>query len=141
MNKFKSIDELRSVKRRLYFRKEELEAEMKDNVKSLKHSLSLPGIIGNITGSHNPPNGENKSSPGNPIMNNVSATVLDILVNDFFLRKSSYFKRFFMSYLIRLVGPSLMHNAGPVLSNLLKKTGLMKAHNGQEENEETARYW
>ncbi len=123
MNKYKSIDELRSAKGRLYFRKEELEAEIKNNFASLKHSLTPSGIIGNFMTAKNSHAAENTQGPG--MLNNVAATAMDILVNDIFLRRKSYFKRFFMSYLIRIVGPTLMHTAGPLINKLAKKTGIM----------------
>lgn len=124
MNKFRSIDDLRSARARLYFRKEELESEIKNNFESLKHSLTPSGIIKNFRSSKNLPVSENNQSPG--LMDNVAATAMDILVNDIFLRRKSYFKRFFMSYLIRLVGPSLMHTAGPLINRLAKKTGILE---------------
>jgi len=124
MNKFKTIDELRSVKGKLYFRKEELEQEIKNNIDSIKHSLTPSGIFDSIKSSINKPGASAPDKePG--ILNNVAATAMDILVNDIFLRRTSYVKRFVMSYLIRLLGPTVMHNAGPVVTRLLKKSGLL----------------
>ena len=129
MNKYSSIDELRSVKGKLYFRKEELEQEIKNNVAALKHSLTPSGILENLKSSRGDVDPEQNKQPG--ILNNVAATAMDILINDIFLRRKSYFKRFFMSYLIRLAGPAIMHNAGPVLSNLVKKSGIMEYLSGK----------
>jgi len=137
MNKYNSIEELRSAKRRLYFRKEELETEMKDHVASLKHSLTPSGILANITHSHN---GAAKPGPGQSVLTNVSSTLLDIVINDVFMRRSSYLKRFMTSYFIRLFGPTLIKNAGPVVSNLIKKSGLMKHFNGQSGKEHDVTY-
>jgi len=127
MNKYTTIDELRSVKRRLYFKKEELEAEIKNNYTSIKESLMPSAILKNLGGSiKNNLSNPAPSTNGTPgVVSSMASTVLELAVNDLFMRRSSYFKKFFMTYLIRLFGPAILKNAGPALSALLKKTGIM----------------
>jgi hypothetical protein len=133
MNKFNSIDELRSVKRRLYFKKEELEIEIKNNFSDLKKSYSPSGIFHRITDSFSSGNGHDSShngvasaapAAGTGVVNNAAATMLDLVVNDIFLRRSNIFKRLITSYIIRLFGPAVISNAGPALKNLIMKSGL-----------------
>ena len=130
MNKFTSIDELRSVKRRLYFKKDELEKEIKNNFSSIKESWTPAGIFHNLTSSIHSHNGLDHPSkhetqkPG--IVQGAAAAVIDLIVNDLFLRKSSYVKKLMMSYVIRMMGPTLLNNAGPLIKNLLHKAGLFQ---------------
>jgi predicted alternative tryptophan synthase beta-subunit len=125
MNKIRinTLDDLRSAKARLYFRKEELEDEIKNEFATLKHSLTPSGIIENFRASNNSTEAGKNQPPG--LMHNVAATAMDFLINDIFLRRKSYFKRIFFSYLIRVLGPEVMHSAGPIINKLIKKTGIL----------------
>lgn len=138
MNKFTSIDELRSVKRRLYFKKEELEAEMKNNFTSVKESFTPTGIFRQITG------GVKKAtttglgattaatSGSGGLVNGAAAAMIDLLVNDLFLRRSSIFKKLITSYIIRVFGPGALNAAGPTIKNLIMKSGVLNMFRTKE---------
>ncbi len=130
MNKFTTIDELRSVKRRLYFKKEELEADMKTNIENIKDTFTPSGIFHKLTGTDrtdtHPENGilkeESNGAPG--IMDGLAATFLELVGNSVFFKRTSYIKKFAFSYLVRLVGPTLLHSAVPVFKNMINKSGI-----------------
>lgn len=146
-NKYTTIDELRSAKRRLYFKKEELEIEIKNNFAEVKHSYSPSGIYERIKGSvkngvshyANGDSNHTATAPANGIVNDAASTVLDLLVNGVFMRRSSYIKKFIMTYAIHKYGPSLIENASPVVRNLIVKSGLMK-YFSKEKTAESPQY-
>ena len=128
MNKsynFTSIEELRNAKRILYSKKAALELDMKDELDSLKDSLSPAKILSRIVNagshSHNGSHDENATSNNQGLLFGAGAAVTDLLVNDLFLRKSGYIKKFVMSYVIRLFAPTLFQYAGPLFKNLFNK--------------------
>src|SRR5688572_21433231 len=122
MNKpynFSSIEELRSAKRLLYSKKEALELDMKDDLDSLKESLKpvkiLSRLVGAASHSHNGSHDEATTSKNHGLLFGAGAAVTDLLVNDLFMRKSGYIKKLAMSYIIRLIAPTLFENAGPII--------------------------
>ncbi|MDQ3051488.1 MAG: hypothetical protein M3Q95_11425 [Bacteroidota bacterium] len=131
MNKFKTIDELRSVKRRLYFKKEELESDMNTNVENIKELFTPSGIFHKLTGTERKDNhlengATHKETTGAPgVIDGMAATFIDLVVNNIFFKRSSYVKKFAISYLVRLVGPTLLHTATPVIKNFIKKSGII----------------
>ncbi len=150
MNKYTTIDELRSAKNRLYFKKEELELEIKNNFQEIKHSYSPSGIFERVRGSikngvsnlkHELNGSATPTASKNGIVNGAASTVLDLLVNGIFMRKSSYIKKFIMTYAIHKYGPSLIANASPVVKNLLMKSGLMKYFPSKQTPAETQQYY
>ncbi len=149
MNKYTTIDELRSAKNRLYFKKAELELEIKKDFEEVKHSFSPSGIFERISGSlksgvsnlkHELNGSATLDSSKNGIVNGAASTVLDLLVNGVFMRKSSYIKKFIMTYAIHKYGPSLIENASPLVKNLLMKSGLLKYFRTKESVAETQQY-
>ncbi len=136
MNKYNSIDEVRSAKRRLYFKKEELEAEIKENFTAIKDSFTPSGLFHKLTGIPNngkPTDEETShvSASSNPL-NGVASAFLGMIVNDLIFKRSSYLKKFISSYLFKMVGPSIINQAGPLIKNLANKAGLFKLFSNHE---------
>ena len=126
MNKltnYTTIEELRTAKRILHSKKAALELDMKDDLDELKESLKPAKVLSRLVagGNHGHNGTQNESENGHTqgFLYGAGAAVTDLLVNDLFLRKSGYIKKFAMSYIIRLIAPVLFENAGPMLKKFM----------------------
>ena len=118
MTKFKTLQELRLEKQKLYLKKELLEDEIKMDFDEFRESLKPVNMIKELFHRNEEPGEEKNISP---LALSIGSAGLDLLIGKLILGKSSIIKKLISSYVIRAVGPSLISKAAPVVSGLFKE--------------------
>ncbi|MBL0341369.1 MAG: hypothetical protein IPP71_10755 [Bacteroidetes bacterium] len=118
MTKFKTLQELRLERQKLYLKKELLEDEIKMDFEEFRESLRPINMIKELF-HPNEESGQEKSI--SPLALSIGSAGLDLIIGKLVLGKSSLVKKLLSSYVIRAVGPSLITKAAPLVSGLFKE--------------------